>query len=236
MADYPDWITYLPLRRNWDMVRGNHTSRLCSIKAIAIHYVNNAGQSARSVRQFFQDSVHDIAQPKPDLNAMEQGNPIIGAHFVIDDSEILALAPNPYYAFIHVNDERNRPANRNNWGEDRTKFVRGGPSYYTVGIEHCHPDTTGKFSPVVLKKSHKLVRWLLKEYGAGLMIGRHYDFSGKACPMYYAPVLRGKNDFDNFRPEFPNEIIEVQMKSSRWSKLLSYYKQSNAESIPSELL
>lgn len=234
MSDYPSWITYAPLQRNWDQVRKNSTSRLCSIKAIAIHYTAALGQKAVETRAFLQTRVSDSRQ---DLEPAEQGSPLVGAHFIIDDTQILALAPSPNYVFYHVGDQQSKPANRNCWADDRTKYVRGGPNYYSVGIEHCYTDPNGKFSSAVLKQSHKLVRWLMEEYGTTLLIGRHYDFTGKACPGYYAPVLRGKNDQNGlFRPEFPNEILEVQNKTERWRQLLSYYKQSNANNIPAGIL
>jgi hypothetical protein len=237
MSNYPSWITYLPLKRDWDNPPGKYTSRLCSVKAIAIHYVEAPGSSARAIQKYFDGLNEDVLEDniKHDLTPTNQGSPFYGTHFIIDDSEILALAPSINYVFWQVGDYRiNGRANTDAWDLDKTTFPRG-VNFYTVGIEHCHPDSTGKFTPAVLKKSHQLVRWLLSQHGNNLKIGRHYDFTGKVCPKFVAPVLRGKSA-SYHRPDFEPESVEVIVKTLRWQKLLEYYRQADANNIPSELL
>ena len=242
MSNYPDWVNYMPLHRDWNIVKNNAQSRLCSIKAIAIHYTQAPGQRARETRAYFQSFVKASPNDVYDLDDVEQGVPLVGAHFIIDDSEILALAPSLNYTFFHVGDNRSNAGNLNCWNlTHRDTFVRGA-NFYTIGIEHCHLGTSGKFTPDVLQNSHKLVRWLMQQYNNSLLIGRHYDFSGKACPIYFAPVLAGRNDtfgkYGQYRhiPEFDDAVTEVRRKSFRWTKLLEYYKQSNSAAIPTELL
>lgn len=239
MAEYPSWITHSPLERKWDLCRGNSVSRLCEIKAIAIHYVEGPGQNAYDVKATFQARSNTEEQASKDLPPSEQGSPFVGAHFVIDDSRILALAPSNNYVFWHVGDQVHRAGNIGAWNKNNPMFIRGA-NFYTIAIEHCHADKTGRFTPAVLKNSHRLVRWLMQEYGHNILIGRHYDFSGKCCPIYFAPVLRGKNDSSwdgRHQPEFPqSEMLEVQIKTGRWEQLLAYYRQSNGNAIPSGIL
>lgn len=246
MSSYPSWITARPLTRNWNAMRNGKTSRVCSVKAIAIHYIEVPGQSADECWKFFEGK--EESGGTNDINNAEQGATGCGAHFIVDANKILALAPDPSYVFYHVGDEISRDANASAWNKDTTKFVRGAANYYTIGIEHTHPDNDGKFTPEVLKKSHQLVRWLKEKYGSHILIGRHYDFSGKGCPKWYCPIIKGKNDFGvikgpdgklvrkTFRyPEGSTEAEEVILKNYRWMLLLQYYKQSDANAIPGDL-
>ncbi len=56
----------------------------------------------------------------------------------------------------------------------------------TISIEVCHPDDTGKFNDATYASVVKLTAWLLKETGlSGDNVIRHYDVTGKLCPIYY---------------------------------------------------
>ncbi len=59
---------------------------------------------------------------------------------------------------------------------------------FTISIETCHPDVTGKFTETTYRTLIKLVAWLCEEYGLTEQdVIRHYDVSGKYCPIYYCP-------------------------------------------------
>lgn len=248
LMQYPSWITYAPLTRNWDAIAGISIARMCEVKAIAIHYTEAPGQSARDIRKWFNNEIRGNAPNIDrihDLTPDQQGNPYIGSHFVVDDAEILALAPATSYTFWHVNDSAYNAANPNYWNQDKMKFPRGKGSFYAIGIEHCHADALGKFSEATLKNSHRLVRWLMSLYGFNIEIGRHYDFSGKCCPLYFSPVIEGKNDGGfvdaggsdpvrkvKFHPYWSTPVLEKQMKEFRWASLVAYYRQDNPDAIP----
>ncbi|MGB8453965.1 MAG: peptidoglycan recognition family protein [Anaerocolumna sp.] len=56
----------------------------------------------------------------------------------------------------------------------------------TISIECCHPDETGKFNDKTYNSLISLVAWLCCEYNLDKDdIIRHYDVSGKLCPLYY---------------------------------------------------
>jgi N-acetylmuramoyl-L-alanine amidase CwlA len=56
----------------------------------------------------------------------------------------------------------------------------------TVSIECCHPDKTGKFSDKTYASLVELAATLCKKYNLKKDdIIRHYDVSGKKCPLYY---------------------------------------------------
>lgn len=58
---------------------------------------------------------------------------------------------------------------------------------YTVSIEVCHPDETGKFDDATMESLEKLVAWLCETFDLdpGEDVIRHYDVTGKVCPKYY---------------------------------------------------
>ncbi|MGI5955141.1 peptidoglycan recognition protein family protein [Dysosmobacter sp.] len=57
----------------------------------------------------------------------------------------------------------------------------------TVAIEVCHPDETGEFSDVTYARVVELTAWLCEEFHLDPQtdVIRHYDVSGKQCPLYY---------------------------------------------------
>lgn len=56
----------------------------------------------------------------------------------------------------------------------------------TISIECCHPDKSGKFNEATYDSLIHLIAWLCKKYEFNRdRIIRHYDVSGKLCPLYY---------------------------------------------------
>lgn len=56
----------------------------------------------------------------------------------------------------------------------------------TISIEVCHPDESGKFSKATYDSLVRLVSWLMKTGGLDTShVIRHYDVTGKECPLYY---------------------------------------------------
>ena len=57
----------------------------------------------------------------------------------------------------------------------------------TVAIEVCHPDTAGEFSAVTYGSVVELTAWLCHTFDLDPAedVIRHYDVTGKKCPLYY---------------------------------------------------
>lgn len=57
----------------------------------------------------------------------------------------------------------------------------------TVSIEVCHPDEDGAYSPAARRRVVELTAWLCRQYRLDPEedVVRHYDVSGKRCPLYY---------------------------------------------------
>ena len=56
----------------------------------------------------------------------------------------------------------------------------------TISIEVCHPDESGKFTQASYESLVKLTAWLLDvcDLNSDDVI-RHYDITGKQCPLYF---------------------------------------------------
>lgn len=56
----------------------------------------------------------------------------------------------------------------------------------TISIECCHPGEDGAFTKETYDSLIKLVRWLMDYYELDTsQVIRHYDITGKECPLYY---------------------------------------------------
>ena len=71
---------------------------------------------------------------------------------------------------------------------------------YTVSIETCHPDCTGKFNDKTYKSLVELTAHLCKKYGLNPKNGgiiRHFDVTRKVCPKWFVPKKYGGTDTDS---------------------------------------
>ncbi|QFJ55446.1 N-acetylmuramoyl-L-alanine amidase family protein [Pseudobutyrivibrio xylanivorans] len=69
----------------------------------------------------------------------------------------------------------------------------------TISIEVCHPDESGKFTDASYASLVKLTDWLLHEFDMKPQdVIRHYDVTGKECPMYY---VKNPEAWEKFKEE-----------------------------------
>lgn len=69
-------------------------------------------------------------------------------------------------------------------------------NYDTISIECCHPDATGKFTDETYHSLVQLVAWLSASYNLEQDdIIRHYDITGKRCPLYFVDHPRAWTTF-----------------------------------------
>lgn len=88
---------------------------------------------------------------------------------------------------------------------------------YSISIECCHPDWTGKFNDKTYASLVELCAELLKKYGltANDLI-RHYDVTGKICPKCFVPASKGGSDDD---------------KQTAWKKFKADVEERMADAI-----
>lgn len=98
----------------------------------------------------------------------------VSAHFVVGlDGEIIQCVPLTEKS--SASNERNKD---------------------TISIEVCHPDETGVFNRATYESLVKLTDWLCDVTGLKTnRIIRHYDITGKLCPLYY---VENEDEWERF--------------------------------------
>lgn len=84
-------------------------------------------------------------------------------HYIVDEEEIIEIIP---------------PEEKSYGTSDRAH------NESFIQIEMCHPDASGRIEEAVLEKVVWLCRELMKRYEITEII-RHYDVTGKKCPLWY---------------------------------------------------
>lgn len=130
---------------------------LKSVTKIAIHYVGNAGSSARGNRNYFENL-------KTGKKTSSGSYIFASSHFVVDDKEILQCLP-----------------------LSEISYCTNSANSYSISIETCHPDNTGKFSDATYSNLIELCAFLCDKYKLNPLTDliRHYDVTQKMCPIYY---------------------------------------------------
>lgn len=72
---------------------------------------------------------------------------------------------------------------------DEISYCTNHANGYSISIECCHPDSTGKFTEATEQSLAELCACLLEKFGLGAEdIIRHYDVTGKQCPLWWSPT------------------------------------------------
>ena len=76
----------------------------------------------------------------------------------------------------------------------------------TISIEVCHPDESGKFTDAAYQSLVKLTAWLLDvcDLDSDDVI-RHYDITGKQCPLYF---VTQENAWERFKKDVEISIAK----------------------------
>ncbi len=76
----------------------------------------------------------------------------------------------------------------------------------TISIEVCHPDVSGQFSEKTYASLVRLVTWLCREFELDQFdLLRHYDVTGKLCPLYY---VKNPDAWTQFCDEIGRNLAE----------------------------
>ena len=159
------------------------------VTKIAVHYVGNPGTSAKNNRDFFEGLKSQIPDKTNTyrLNAdgsymMYNGQRVklrwVSSHFVIGlGGEIIQCVPTTEIA-----------------------YCTNAANNYSISIECCHPDATGKFTAATEQALAELCAYLCGKFGLTADdIIRHYDVTGKQCPLYWSPTKYVSADIANAR-------------------------------------
>lgn len=119
--------------------------------------------------------------------------------------------------------------------EDEVAFHAGSYSMNrkSIGIETCHPDVTGKFSDVTYNSLVELCADICKRYNLTIdNIIRHYDVTGKKCPLYY---VNNENDWIQFKNDVANKLNQptttVPVAEEKGSEEIPMFKFKNGKTV-----
>ena len=165
-----------------ELLEGNEYSRpgleLKRIKGVVVHYTANPGTDAIDNRNYFNNL--------PKINKGKKNKTYASSHFVIGlEGQIVQCIPLEEIAY--ASNERNKD---------------------TVSIECCHPDKSGKFNKATYRALKELVLYLCIKYDLKAEdVIRHYDVTGKACPLYY---VENEDKWTSFLAEIENELKKIE--------------------------
>ena len=155
-------------------------TKLKHVKGIVIHYTANPGTGAKANRDYFE-SRKDQEEISPNK---------VSSHFVIGlKGEIVQCIPLDEIAY--ASNDRNSD---------------------TISIECCHPRKNGKFNRKTYHALIRLCAWPCDRYEIESPddIIRHYDVTGKLCPLYY---VKHSDKWKKLREDIWNKVLDSQYKS-----------------------
>lgn len=112
---------------------------------------------------------------------------------------------------------------------DEISYCTNSANAYSISIECCHPDASGKFNAATEASLINLCAKLCKDFKLDPEkdIIRHYDVTKKQCPLYWSPTKYQSAEVANKRfSDFKAEVAkQMGMKSD---KKVMYYVQVGA--------
>lgn len=167
-----------------DFLTVNENSRpgikLEKVNGIVIHYTANPGTEAKANRDYFE------SRKDQENTAVNK----VSSHFVVGlDGEIIQCIPLNEIAY--ASNDRNQD---------------------TISIECCHPGKNGKFNKKTYHSLVKLCAWLCARYEIAdkADIIRHYDVTGKLCPLYY---VKHPSKWEKLQTDIWNDLLDSQYKN-----------------------
>ncbi|MDO4321543.1 MAG: peptidoglycan recognition family protein [Lachnospiraceae bacterium] len=87
-------------------------------------------------------------------------------------------------------------------------YASNSMNHLSISIENCHLDDSGRFTEETYESCVHLTAYLVAEYGLKREnIIRHYDVTGKECPLYY---VEHEDKWEKFRDDVMNYIEECR--------------------------
>lgn len=142
-------------------------TKLTAVRGVIIHWTANTGKGSDADAHF---------------RYFDKGSVYASAHYFVDDHKILRIIPENEMAY-HV-------------GANSYKTSKYGsyPNNSLIGVEIC-VNQDGNFKEAY-KRGVWLVADILKRYKLTInQLDRHYDITGKACPLFFTSDTAAKQYF-----------------------------------------
>ena len=105
---------------------------------------------------------------------------------------------------------------------DEWSYCTNQANGYSISIECCHPDSTGKFNKATEDSLLELCAYLCRKFGLTADdVIRHYDVTGKHCTLWY---VSHPEDFMAFK----DKVRAALSEGSEATKQKMYYVQVGA--------
>lgn len=175
--------------------------------------VNQYSRPGIKLEKVTKIAVHYVGNPGSTAIAnrnyfenQKNGGKYVSAHFVIGlEGEIIQCIPLDEWSYC-------------------TNQANG----YSISIECCHPDSTGKFNEKTEESLAELCAYLLKKFGLSSEdIIRHYDVTGKQCPLWWSPTKYQSAEVANGRFAAFKDKVKKLMASDE-KPAAKYYVQVGA--------
>nr|DAI66243.1 MAG TPA: N-acetylmuramoyl-L-alanine amidase [Caudoviricetes sp.] len=109
--------------------------------------------------------------------------------------------------------------------ENEVAYCSNQANTYSISIECCHPDATGKFTDATTDSAAELCAYLLKKYGLSVNdLIRHYDVTGKQCPLWFVPTKYQSADVANARWAGFKALVSQKMECNVPTKQETSFK------------
>lgn len=92
-------------------------------------------------------------------------------------------------------------------------YASNSMNHESISIENCHLDDTGRFTEDTYESCVKLAAYLAAEYQIDRdHIIRHYDVTGKACPLFY---VEHEDKWEEMKDDIMNYIEECRQAAEQ---------------------
>lgn len=164
--------------------------KLEKVTKIAVHYVGNPGTTALNNRNYFESLKNQIADKTNTFCLNADGS------YMTYKGERVKLRWVSSHFVVGINGEVIQCIPLNEWS-----YCTNQANGYSISIECCHPDASGKFTAATEQALAELCAFLCEKFGLDpdKDIIRHYDVTGKQCPLYWAPTKYQAADIANAR-------------------------------------
>lgn len=172
--------------------------KIGQIKNIVIHWIGNAGTTAENNAKYF-DGLKVGKKNSTGEYIYASSHYIIG-----NDGVVVRCVPESEVAY-HASKANN----------------------YSIGIEVCHPDNTGKYTDAAYKVLIELLVDLCKRYKLEptQAIIRHYDVTGKDCPRYY---VKNPNEWKKLK----QDVVDAMSKDEELEYAVKVLQEKGIISSP----
>lgn len=151
--------------------------KLEKVTKIAVHYTGDPGASAANINTYFESLKEQIPDPTGKYWVNKDGS------YRLYKGQKITIRYVSSHFTIGLNGEiiQNLPL-------DEWSYCTNSANGYSISIECCHPDATGKFNKATEDSLVELCAYLVEYFKLTPNdIIRHYDVTRKQCPKYWSP-------------------------------------------------